>query len=460
MTGGRHSIVIVGGGASGVLLTAHLLRDTRADVRVTLIERRSQVGRGIAYSAIQLDHILNVPASGMSAFADDPEHFLRWLGKHAPNLASDPFVFAPRRLYGEYLAEVLADAAAQRPDRLTIIAEEAVDLVETASGVDVRLANGISVPGHLAVLAVGHEEQPARGRGIAVRVGSDRDTPLDPDVPVMMLGSGLSMVDAWLRLDEAGHRGPIYVVSRHGLLPRGHARVAPVGLDAADVPFGTSLRYFTRWFRGFVAETVAQGGDWRAAVDALRPFNQLIWQNWSNASRRQFIEHLRPWWNVHRHRLPPEILVRMSAASNGQVRLIAGKFLDLRRNGHHVAAIIRRRGAANEETVTVGRVYDCGGVSVDVNSSTNPVISAMVRAGVARADGHHLGLDVTVDCRVVGSDGKPSERLFAAGPLTRGQFWEIESVPDIRLQISALAGRLGNTSVTIPRPTLRDVRTM
>lgn len=436
----RLSIIIVGGGASGVLLAAHLLRSREADIRVTLIERRDQLGRGVAYSARQSDHLLNVPASGMSAFADDPDHFWRWLLRRHLVADGNKFVFLPRRLYGDYLCDVLRSG---EDERLRIIHDTCLALKPTPGGVEAVLENGTSVVGHVGVLAVGHEENPPRARGIAVRVGSEADTPLDPEAEVMILGSGLSMVDAWLSLSQAEHRGPITVVSRHGLLPKGHRQVERIELEAADIPFGTELHYFTNWFEETVGEVVDRGGDWRSVVDALRPFNQRIWQNWSLASRRRFLEHVRPFWNIHRHRLPPELHERMQAAvASGQVRLVAGKFIDVARSGDRVAATIRRRGSVAEEHLTVDRVYDCGGVTVDVSQSSNPVVAGLVDSGAARPDELHIGLDVTNDGAVIDRDGLPSARLYVVGPLTRGKFFEIEAIPDIRVQVAGLASRL------------------
>src|SRR5690606_17862727 len=104
-------------------------------------------------------------------------------------------------------------------------------VAETMRGVEVKLDNGTSIAGHVAVLAVGHEERQVRGNGLAIRAGSVDDTPLDPYARVMVLGSGLSMVDAWLTLAGRRHQGPIIVVSRNGLLPRGHEPVAPIELE-------------------------------------------------------------------------------------------------------------------------------------------------------------------------------------------------------------------------------------
>src|SRR5690606_20146990 len=161
------SIVIIGGGASGVLLAAHLLRDPDPDLRVTLLERQGQFGQGLAYSARHRDHRVNVPSRGMSAYPDDPEHFWRWLQRKFPGEYETSWVFVARRLYGTYLEDVLREAGERIPGRLRVLSEEAVSLQETSSGVEVVLGNGTSLACRSAVLAVGHETQPARGRGIA-----------------------------------------------------------------------------------------------------------------------------------------------------------------------------------------------------------------------------------------------------------------------------------------------------
>ena len=441
MQGARKSVVIVGGGASGVLLAAHLLRAEPASVRVTLIERRRAMGQGVAYSARQQDHLLNVPAPGMSAFADDPEHFWRWLSARGLAGDGDRFVFVPRRHYGAYLRDVLAEASAG--GELVVLNATATDLTTSGDGVEIALDTGERIAGDIGVLAVGHEENPARSRGIAVRVGSDADTPLDAAAAVMILGSGLSMVDAWLTLAQAGHRGPVTVVSRHGLLPQEHRPAPTIEFAPEDVPLGQDVRRFERWFRTRVECHIRAGGDWRGVVDALRPYNQRIWQGWDTASRRGFLEHVRPFWNIHRHRLPPELHARMvETIERGQMRLIAGKIVDLAHDGAAVRAGIRRRGAQAIEMASVARVYDCGGVTVDVEQSSNPLIRALLARGAARPDRLHIGLDVTAGTQVVAADGTASDRLYALGPLTRGTFFEIDAIPDIRVQAAGLTKAL------------------
>ncbi|ODT82878.1 MAG: hypothetical protein ABS76_04950 [Pelagibacterium sp. SCN 64-44] len=437
------SVIIVGGGASGVLLAAQLLKDPDPDLRVTLIEQHGAVGQGLAYSARNRNHRVNVPARGMSAFADDPDHFWRWLQGREPGRYATSWVFVPRRVYGAYLEDVLREAAASRPERLDIVAGMALRVEETVDGVAVSLDDGRVLRGRMAGLALGHETQQARGRGIAVRVGSPEDTPLAPEASVMILGSGLSMVDAWVSLAEADHRGRIRVVSRNGLLPTAHKDVAPLAIAEADVPFGASLVTLLGWFRGLIRTVEAAGGDWRSVLDGLRPHNQKLWQSWSDAQKRQFLRHLRPWWNIHRHRLPPDLHARLVAAiARGQVQLIAAEFLAIAAAGEQVTATIRPRGTDRRERVSVARVYDCGGVSVDVRASANPLVRHLVETGAARPDRMHIGLDVDGECALVGGSGRASRRIHVVGPLTRGRYFEIEAIPDIRVQCANVARSL------------------
>jgi uncharacterized NAD(P)/FAD-binding protein YdhS len=444
--GGRLAIIIVGGGASGVLLAAHLLRDPDADIRVTLIEKRRAFGQGIAYSTTLDEHVLNVSAFGMSAYADDPEHFWRWLQlQDAPTDRNPRKTYVPRHIYADYLAGVL-DGLRQAEGsngRLHTVSEECVSVATTAAGVDVRLANGTSLIGHVAVLAVGHEEQAISGKDVAMRPGSATDTPLGPDATVLILGTGLSMVDAWISLAARGHRGRTVALSRRGLISSVHRKGKPIRLDSADVPLGTDLSYFLRWFRNLVRETERAGGDWRDVVDGIRPFNQRIWRSWPPGARRRFIEHTRAWWDVHRHRMPPALHERVShAVADGTLQPVAGKLVGAVRDGDLIRATIRRRGAATTETLNVARIYDCTGITSDLAAASNPIVRALIDRGLARPDPLRIGLDVTEACAIVKTDGQPSERLYAIGPLTRGAFFEIDAIPDIRVQCAMLAKRL------------------
>ncbi|ESY01582.1 FAD dependent oxidoreductase [Mesorhizobium sp. LNJC399B00] len=441
------SIIIVGGGASGVVLAAHLLKSANPDLRVTLIEKRPHFGQGIAYSTLLSAHVLNVSAAGMSAYADDPLNFWRWLQGRGlisqEQTPQTPF-YAPRSVYARYLKEVLDELEAREKEtgRLRLIREESLSISPTSSGVEVVLANGTSVVAHLAVLATGHDEQPGAGQGHAIRMGTEADTALDPEARVLVLGTGLSMVDAFLSLEQRGHRGEIVALSRRGLLPSPHRKGNPIKLDVADIPLGTQLSYFVGWFRDLIRENQKAGIDWRDVVDGLRPFNQKIWQNWPSSAKRRFVEHTKAWWDIHRHRLAPEVHARVTeAVRTGRIRPVAGRVVGIEAGDGFTVGIQSRHTKALE-TLQVARIYDCTGIARDISTTSNSVVRSLVDRGLARPDPLRLGLDVTAKCEIIAGDGTASAKILAVGPLTRGTFFEIDAIPDIRVQCARLSKQL------------------
>jgi len=258
-----------------------------------------------------------------------------------------------------------------------------------------------------------------------------------------VLGTGLSMVDYVLSLMGEGHEGPIVAMSRHGLLSRAHRRVEPAKIDAADVPFGAEFSRLLRWFRGRVAAQVAGHGDWRSVVDGIRPHTQRIWHELSLRSKQRFLEHARSWWDVHRHRMAPEVEAHIGQAiGSGRLTLIAAKLTGVEQRAGRALVLYRRRAQSKVESMEVARIVDCTGLIRDPMQTTNPVLKSLFAQGLARVDPLRIGIEVRMDCAVVDRHGAPSQRLFAVGPLTRAAFWEIMAIPDIRNQCAELAARL------------------
>ena len=439
-------MVIVGGGATGVLLACHLLRDPRRTVQVTIIEKSADAGLGLAYSTRNPQHLLNVRASNMSAFPDDPGHFWRWVtANHLDAISgcAGDFCFVPRAIYGRYLNELLEFHRAERAprQRLHLVHAACTGLSPSRTGIEANLADGSRVFGHIAVLATGNEAPPNPcGPCGASPWQEPRQSGVKPDDAVLIVGSGLTMVDYVLSLLRAGHRGPITAMSRRGLLPQPHRAVTPLALDAADVPFDADISLFLRWLRRM---TEGAGHDWRAVVDVLRPFTRDIWQSWPEPVQRRFLRHARAFWDVHRHRTAPEIHEHLrTAIASGAVNVLAGKIEQVTIEQGSATVHYRRRRARQMESMHVAKIVSCAGVGVALRDSANPVLQSLLAQGLIRPDPLGIGLDVTPDCGAIGRSGKPSETLFAVGPLTRGRFWEITAVPDIRVQCAALAQRI------------------
>ena len=304
------SIGIVGAGFSGALLVVHLLRYCRPGDKVYLIEKRAGFGRGLAFSTTNQNHLLNVRAGNMSAFQDRPEHFVEWLQRRSVDdgPAPDGNSFVSRRRYGTYVRSLLCDELwlEGKGPNLYLVPDEAVSLHEAPERVSLTVAGGRCYQLDYVVLAAGNLP-PDRSEGAyfgdpwhpGAIMGISRFA------PVLLIGTGLTMVDVVQSLIEEGHRGPIRAVSRRGLLPQVHAPTQPIDIAAEDLPPTTSVVRLMRWLRHCVREAESNHCDWRSVVDGLRPHIPDLWRRLSLDERRRFLRHLRPWWDIHRHRMAP-----------------------------------------------------------------------------------------------------------------------------------------------------------
>lgn len=435
-------VAIIGAGFSGTLQAINLLR--HEGPRATLIERAPVAGTGLAYGAAHPSHVLNVRAANMSAFPDDPGHFVRWL--EARGVPGGATAFIPRVTYGEYLRELLETALRTANGRLTLVRGEVTDL---APGATVRIALGErTIEADAAVLAVGNlppHDPPGLDPAIlsADRYSGD---PWSPSVPedlrdddtLVIIGTGLTMVDVALLLDARGFRGRIVAISRRGLLPRPHATGA-AWQPVAERPDTVASQLLHR-----VRERAGAIG-WRNAVDELRPFTQSMWGNASEAQRARFLRHLRPWWDVHRHRLAPEVHARLTALlERGQLEVVAARTLDFAEGRDGIDMTFRRRGHDAVETLRARRIVNCTGPLGDLTRTTEPLLQKLAARGLIRADAARLGIDVDNQGQTIPASGVPNANLYALGPMTRGAFWEIVAVPDIRTQTWNVARKLSN----------------
>lgn len=453
----RTHVLVVGGGASGLIFAAHLLSHD-PDVRVTIVEKRARTG-GVAYATDEPSHSVNTRAGNMSAMAAEPDHLWHWLERHGTRseLCPDRFCFVPRKLYGDYLAALVDPWRIGVGDgRLHIVTGECIGLRLAPDGVAASLADGSAIVAHAAVLATGHVE-PVRDND--AMESPWRLPPADPDRPVLIVGTGLTMVDCLLALADRGQRAPVMALSRRAALPHVHVRNTPVRLDRADVPLGSGAAYTMRWLRRIVVEVEAKGGDWRDVVDGVRPHGQALWQAASNETRRRFMRHARVAWDCRRHRMPPASHERVAAAlGTGALRIVRGAFLGATRTAAGVAVRYRPGGSDGEAMLDVGQVIDARGILRDPHASASPLIRGLLDAGLARIDPLRLGIDVTAECTLVGRDGRAVQRIAAVGPVTRAQFWEITAVPDIRDQAAALARRMAAALATRREPAATAAR--
>ncbi len=445
----RSNVAIVGGGCSGLLVAVHLFRNGFQG-RVTVIEPRERLGSGLAYSTSFIQHLLNVPAMGMSALPDQPGHFLEWLRTyHWPDAKPDSL--APRKLYGQYLQEVLAESLRGGGEsRFNHIRAEVTDAGVDADGARLSLSDGMTLCADKVVLALGNPAScptpsllrrgledrwhlsPWLGHALRVRFRGER---------ILLLGTGLTAVDAVLALQNQENPCQVYMLSRRGILPQIHNLRVPVGAPPALRNRG-NLRLLVREVRGHIEE--ARQGDrcWRAIVDSLRPISNDVWEELSAEDQQRFARHIKKYWEPHRHRMAPEICERLEKyKASGALRIFAGRLQETSSRGSvsQVQIQLKRGGT---EALEVDRIISCTGIQESYTNSPRPLIRSLMDKGLARANDLGMGFGTDGQGALMDANMSPSSVFFTLGPPRRGELFETTAVPEIRVQAEALAHHL------------------
>lgn len=446
-------ITIIGGGASGTLLAINLLREAGGQrLEINLVEKRETIGRGVAFSTLHDTHLLNVPAAKMGAFPDDVEHFHRWLGENGYDYP--PAAFVPRRIFGEYLRDCLKEAEKTKSagTTLNVFDDEAVDIKLDGRKAEVKLATGDVLYSEKIALAFGnflppHPSVADQSFTSSPKYFQDPWSPevfdaIGPEDSVLIVGTGLSMVDVTMQLVKLGHRGTINAISTRGLLPAVHK------LGYTYPPFHDEVKCLTRVtdiakvVRRHADKAEAEGSDWRAVIDSLRPVTQQIWLDLPLAEKKYFMQHLSRYWNVARHRMPPEAAEAIDELrGTGQLQILKGRLKKIAWE-EGVGFDVRYSTVGLEQYVHADAVVNCIGSESDFGRIDSPLVHSLLASGIVRCDDLNFGLDATPDGRLIGPDGQPSEMMYTLGTALKGILWESTAIPEIRTQARDLAREL------------------
>jgi len=453
-------VAIVGGGAAGTIAAAHLLREPREDARLELelIDRTGSFGPGIAYGTDDPLHLLNVPAVRMGAVSGHPEHFHGWLLEQNHEVPEEAFM--SRGLYGEYLRDLVASAEAAAPEvPVRRRAAEVVAVAERASGnghgndLVLTLTDGAELVADKLILAPG-----PLGGGDPIPIPREvRDSGryvADPWAPgaldrarrerqVLIVGTGLTMVDVALSLCT-NERGPrVRAVSRHGLVPKRHRRDL-TRLRRFPLPTSSGeLAPVMAAILGQVGRVAQQGDDWRDVIDSMRPVTPALWKALKTEEKRRFLRELQRLWDVHRFRMAPAVADRLEQLeADGRFAFGAGSIVSLEPHGDGVRVSLRTLGCHELDLVDAGAIVNCSGAGCDLRRDAPPLLRSLLDAGAARPDELGLGLDVAADGALLDAEGRASERIYVVGALRKGVEWEAIGVTEIRDHSAAAAARI------------------
>ncbi len=455
--GRRRSVVaIIGGGVSGAGVAYHLtlaLGDNSPAIIV--FEPRREIGRGLAYDTEDPAHRINVPAARMSLLPDHPEDFLGWIesndamsddpGAHRP----DGNIFPQRRLFGAYVAaalQPLVRSGAVRHRRASV-----TNVRRDGALWHISDSQGGQTFADFVVIATSHPAPSAPGNLGGLK-GHPRFVPdstvagsldaIRPDDRLLIVGNGLTAADIVASLARTGHRGPITSISRRGLRSRGHSPFPqePFGdFEAAPAHSATALLQLVRQT---IAKAEAAGQTWHAVIDQIRGHGHAIWQNLPVAERRRIVRHLRPFWDVHRFRIAPQVEdVLEEAIAEGRMEVLAASVGGASRNGEEIQVSLRRRHALPLERVYDAVVVTTGPAHGGILDS-QPWLRDLRDRGNLQLDATGLGIACNEQSEAVATDMNADPSLLISGPLARGTFGELMGLPQITEHAACVAGEL------------------
>ena len=457
----RNTIAIVGAGFSGTVLAANLLRRPLSNATdVVLIERGSSMGRGVAYADREFPYLLNVPAARLSADSRDPLQFLRFAQRHDARIGGEDFL--PRALYGDYLQDVLAQAerAAPASSRLLRVFGEVRDIevreiIEPGS--DHRFAAQFTdrppIMADRLVLAVGNPPPPRLPWAAALRDHRayrddpwDLPTTLGAEQSVLIVGNGLTMVDVASALSRDARCAPLlHTISRRGLVPLPQTTFRPFAIRSggeAILARANSMRRVLAATRELTREVEEKGGDWREVITFIRHLAPALWGRLPVSERRRFVRHLQPYWDIHRHRLPPQLVARIdSLRRSGRLRVNAGRIDSVTAAGERLQVLWRPRGGEST-TLTVDLIVNATGSDYTLERSADPLLTALRAAGHVSKDAHSLGLRTAQYGACVNVQGAASRHLYYLGPMLRANHWEATAAAELRDHAEQLAAHL------------------
>jgi uncharacterized NAD(P)/FAD-binding protein YdhS len=447
-------VVVVGGGFSGAMTAVNIARLSEDPLDVTVVNKQGPVGRGVAYGLRRPEYLLNVAARNMSAFPDEPDHFLQWLRTRS-EFVSTPDIelrerYISRQIYGDYLSSIVQHHLQSPGGRTSVtsrfVVGEVIDIEPREGACAVQLADGSMLEADRVVLATGNEKPaPLPGAETLVDhpswvgnpwVAWEKRLPAQ-DASVVILGTGLTAVDVIITLRAIGWFGRIHAVSRHGWFPHSHFRgieypnFPPPDVDLASLGL-TELYALVQKHCMILHE---QNANPAIIVDKLRPYTQRIWSHFSRDERLAFAKDHSARWNVFRHRIAPELhaqVVNSQLTGQMEVHPVSIEALEALSDG----VLVHLKNGGSLEG---GLVINATGPSTRLTATRNVLLHNLLRRGLLAPDETDMGVSVDPDHTVLTGEGGRSPWLLALGPLLRGTYWETIAVPELRGQARRVA---------------------
>lgn len=414
-------VLIVGGGAAGIWLAAWLA--VRGVTSVDIVEPRTALGRGLAYSTPEPGHLLNVTPNKIDIFpVPGFEGFVSWLAKKR-HLTTE--AYHSRSLFGDYMEDTAAEI--QRRIGLTHHRDRAISIAHRHGRYVVELECGQTIDAHCVVLAVGNLAPQRIAQGVTdARIIEDPWTIRTENIAgirrAIVAGTGLTAIDVIVSLIRSSPDIRVTLAARRPFIP-------PVDIlteawsDAANVPMLPPAKVWS-----WAMNEIRRGsGDahWVSVFEGLKTHAQKVWRFWTPAQRATFVRHGLRYWLHHRHRAPlPSYRLLKRLHAEGKVQIERGRIDDVRLDPSGVRVSIDGR----------ENVFDIlvNATGPSLNPYESPFLTTALERRLITADPLGMGIAVGEDGEAIGSNGLFTKNLWILGAWTRGSMLEAGPMPLLR----------------------------
>lgn len=452
------NIAVIGGGLSGTLLAYYLLKEDAFPLTVYLFEKDyQQLGRGIAYRSSNEGQLLNVPAAKMNVYGEPDGSFHRWLCAKVSDVKPAAMDFVERSWFGSYLKEIFEQRLAHTKNiTLRVITGEVIDIVKdedslrlfTEGNHEYRvsyavLANGILPPADPfkvstdIKLSALYQSNPWSLRYVQQLKEKDH---------VVLIGTGLTMLDHAVSLLRSNKNLRITALSRRGFLPLPHAGYEQYSFPEYDIAPHEDINTLHRSIRIYYEKHRLNGLEWRCLIDKIRLQVPELWQALNSESKKRFIRHLKPYWEIHRHRAPQQVLKLITEAiQDGRFSLVRGRIKQVQLVDATTLQLVVGN-AQQAIALHANYLLNSSGLQNNIRLTADHLLRSMMKRGYMQPDTNGLGIEVDEHGALSCAHGK--RNVFSLGALRRAAELECTAAKEIGEQAFKLSKHLLNVCVT------------
>ena len=435
----KNKLVIIGDGFAAAVSAIHLLRKGIPADALTIIGAGS-LGKGNAYGCVSPSFRLNVREDLPIVFSEDPLHFARWAEANIddPEAKTSAGFFYRRADFGRYVAELIA--AEVGFEKIQRIASKATRLNQAHDGLwKLGTADGGLFYAEKVIIATGNSP-PTWPCPVKTELGEQADPQLieNPwtgqylaaiqlEEHVVLLGGGLTALDAIYALAEQGHRGLITIVGPRPLFPPTQAQWSRQ--KQPNWPKKLSPAKLVRFMRQYLPSAPTTSTEWQCAWEELRPNLNAIWQQFTPHQRQSLFKR-RGWaWSLYRFRASPQtIKAYEQLRANHQIQFAVGRAKQVERSKGTITVQLN-----NGQRIQADRIVNCTGVGPDL------FLNRMIADAMAIPDplGHAIGVNTNLN--VIKPNRQAWNNLWMLGPATMGSLGDVVAASAISKQAEELA---------------------